>query len=71
MNEKIKKPRSEAQKAADKRYYQTKGKNRQKYITLHTMKEEREDIDKTLQEHNISALELFRKAIEELKKGNL
>ena len=69
--EKTKKPRSEAQKAADKRYYESKAKNRQKYITLHTMKEEREDIDKTLQEHNITALELFRKAIEELKKGNL
>lgn len=69
--DKAKKPRSAAQKAADRRYYEKTAKNRQRYITLHTMQEEREDIDKTLQEHNITALELFRKAIEELKKGNL
>lgn len=69
--EKAKKPRSAAQKAADKRYYEKTDKQRRKYITFHIGAAEREDIDKTLQEHNISALELFRKAIEELKKGNL
>ena len=69
--EKTKKPRSAAQKEADRRYYEKTAKARQKYITIHVMQEEREDIDKTLQEHNITALELFRKAIEELKKGTL
>ena len=65
-----KKPRSAAQKAADRRYYEKTAKKRQRYITLHTMAEEREDIDRVLKEHNITALELFRKAIEELKKDS-
>lgn len=68
--EKVKKTRSPAQKAADKRYYESKDKARRKYITLHVTAEERADIDKTLQEHGITALELFRKAIAELKKDS-
>jgi DNA-binding MarR family transcriptional regulator len=62
-----KKQRSEAQKAADKRYYE-KTRSERRYITLHVTAKEREEIDRVLAENNITALELFRKAIKELKE---
>ena len=69
--EKAKKPRSAAQKEADRRYYEKTDKHRRKHITFRLTVEEHEEIKNTLQAHNLSALQLFRKAIEELKKGNL
>ena len=59
-----------AQKIADKRYYEKTGNQRERAITLHIMADERADIDQTLQEHNITAIELFRKAIQDLKKDS-
>ena len=66
----VKKPRSEAQKAADKRYYEKTDKKRRKYLTFHVTAEEREEIEKVLAAHGKTALEVFRAAIAELKKDS-
>ncbi|MDR2046586.1 MAG: hypothetical protein LBP79_01545 [Clostridiales bacterium] len=67
-----KKPRSEAQKAADKRYYQKVAALKKYDVFCTTFSSvELQEIDETLEKFKIGKIEFIRRGIKALKDGKL